>query len=91
MKELRPAADGVHTFSFKWDSLSKLIILTNPKLKSKVQVQVQTDDWVLIKIGFSNHPPPASYPLESFKEVRYSNIRSKWTYYGNSFVSNACK
>ena len=37
--------------------------LTNPKSKSKVQVQVQTDDWVFIKIGFSNHPPqPASHP-----------------------------
>ena len=32
--------------------------LTNPKSKSKVQVQ--TDDWVFIKIRFSNHP--ASHP-----------------------------
>ena len=28
-------------------------IMTNPKSKSKVQVQ--TDDWVFIQIGFSNH------------------------------------
>ena len=34
----------------------KFLILTNPKSKSKVQVQVQTDGWVFIKIRFSNHP-----------------------------------
>ena len=33
-----------------------LFILTNPKSKSKVQVQVRADDWVFIKIRFSNHP-----------------------------------
>ena len=31
--------------------------LTNPKSKSKVQVQVWADDWVFIKIRFSNHAP----------------------------------
>ena len=41
------------------------VVLTNPKLKSKVQVQ--TDDWIYIKIGFSNHP--ASYP-ETFQRNR---------------------
>ena len=35
-------------------------ILTNPTSKSKVHVQVQTDDWVFIKIRVSNHPP--TYP-----------------------------
>ena len=35
--------------------------LTNPKSKSKVQVQ--TDNWVFIKIGFSNHPGSNSTPL----------------------------
>ena len=42
--------------------------LTNPKSKSKVKVRA--DDWVFIKIRFSNHPashlatqpPPASHP-----------------------------
>ena len=38
------------------------IFLTNTKSKSKVKVQVQTDDWVFIKIGFSNHPQPATKP-----------------------------
>ena len=38
--------------------------LTNPKSKSKVQVQVRADDWVFIKIRFSNHPTshPAGHP-----------------------------
>ena len=39
--------------------------LTNPKSKSKVQVQVLADDWVFIKIRFSNHPvtqPPDQPP-----------------------------
>ena len=48
--------------------------LTNPKSKSKVQVQVWADDWVFIKIRFSNQPPghPATQPAtrESFKEAR---------------------
>ena len=41
-------------------------ILTNPKSKSKVQVQVQADDWVFFKIEFSNHP----VTRESFKEAK---------------------
>ena len=36
--------------------------MTNPKSKSKVQVQVQTDDWVFIKIRFSNHPAGQPHP-----------------------------
>ena len=52
--------------------------LTNPKSKSKVQVQVWADDWVFIKIRFSNqpatHPPSRPATRESFKEARYSNI-----------------
>ena len=35
-----------------------LVLLTNPKLKYKVKVKV--DDWVFIKITFSNHP--ATHP-----------------------------
>ena len=41
-------------------AMNTFVMLTNFKLKSKVQVQVQTDDWVFIKIGFSNHPPQAT-------------------------------
>ena len=48
----------------------EIVLLTNPKSKSTVQVKVHTDDWVFIKVRFSNHP--ASW--ESFKEARYSNI-----------------
>ena len=33
--------------------------------KPYVEVQVQVDDWVIIKIALSNHPSPQ----ESFKEV----------------------
>ena len=64
-------------YEFPYDNFKqsqfKLVIwgdfkLANPKLKSKVQVEVQADDWVLIKIGFSNHP--ASHPQESFKEAK---------------------
>ena len=46
--------------------------LTNPKSQSKIQVQVQTDNWVFIKLRFPNRPPPATQV--SFKEARYSNI-----------------
>ena len=42
---------------------------TNPKLKSKVKVQVQADNWVFIKFRFSNRP----LSWESFKEARHSN------------------
>ena len=45
----------------KMPSVTKL---TNPKSKSEVQVQVWADDWVFIKIRFSNQPAthPASHP-----------------------------
>ena len=32
--------------------------MTNPKSKSKAEVQVKVVDWVFIRIIFSNHPPP---------------------------------
>ena len=47
--------------------LEPQILLTNPKSKSKVQVQVQTDDWVFIKIRFSNHPATQPPTRKSFK------------------------
>ena len=42
-----------------WQTLSR-----SPQSKSKVQVQVWADDWVFIKIRFSNQPPsrPPSHP-----------------------------
>ena len=48
------------------------IKLTNPKSKSKVQVQVWADDWVFIKIRFSNHPPdqPAGNVLKKQYRVK---------------------
>ena len=51
-----------------------LSFLTNPKSKSKVQVQVKTDDWVFIKIRFSNRPASQPATREIFKESRYSNM-----------------
>ena len=43
------------------------------KLMVKVQVHVQADEWLFIKIRFSIHPPPPA-SQNSFKEARYSNI-----------------
>ena len=43
-------------------AMNTFVMLTNLKLKSKVQVQVQTDNWVFIKIGFSNHPASQPHP-----------------------------
>ena len=46
----------------KNSTLLKQLFLTNPKSKSKVQVQVWADDWVFIKIKFSNQPPSPFLP-----------------------------
>ena len=50
----------INNLCFMLNILSRLS--TNPKSKSKVQVQ--TDDWAFIKIRFSNHPAtqPATQP-----------------------------
>ena len=52
-----------------------LYFLTNPKSKSKVQVQVQADDWVFIKIRFSNHP--ASHPGKFQRSKIPQHIQNK--------------
>ena len=49
-------------------------ILTNPNSKSKVKVEVWADDWVFIKIRFSNQSPTQPASRESFKEARCINI-----------------
>ena len=47
--------------------------MTNPKSKSEVQVEV--DDWVFIKITFSNHPPPP--PPGKVSKKQYTAIYPK--------------
>ena len=50
--------------------------------KPEVEVQVQSDDWVFIKIGFST-PQPSQPPQESFKEASWDEVKK---YLGSSHI-----
>ena len=53
-----------------WQTLSR-----SPQSKSKVQVQVWADDWVFIKIRFSNHPASRESLKRSETELYFQNKR----------------
>ena len=80
MAEIDDGPSGTYTRPKSLTIYIKLIELhTLTNSKSKVQVQVWADDWVFIKIRFSNHPAsqPASHPARKVKKKQDRALHAK--------------